>query len=107
RSAASMNRVGSGSEERERVVYEFDGFRADPVRRVLSPHGETVAITPKSLSILLVLLERAGEVVDKKELIERVWPGVFVSEANLTQNVFSLRKTLGAMGGGKRDLLTI
>src|SRR4030095_1674029 len=102
-----MSRVVPGSEERERIVFEFDGFRADPVRRVLSYQGEPVAITPKALSILLVLLDRAGEVVEKKELIERVWPGVFVSEANLTQNIFSLRKTLGAMGGGKRDLLTI
>ena len=76
--------MGSGSEEKERVVYEFDGFRADPVRRVLSYRGEPVAITPKALSILLVLLERAGEVVEKKELIEKVWPGTFVSEANLT-----------------------
>jgi eukaryotic-like serine/threonine-protein kinase len=102
-----MNRVGSGSEEKERVVYEFDGFRADPVRRVLSCQGETVAITPKSLSILLVLLERAGEVVDKKELIERVWPGVFVSEANLTQNVFSLRKILAERAPGTRYIVTV
>ncbi len=97
----------SGFEERERVVYEFDGFRADPVRRVLLHHGEPVAITPKALSILLVLLDRAGEVVEKKELIEKVWPGVFVSEANLTQNVFSLRKCLGERADGTRYVITV
>lgn len=102
-----MNRVGPGSEERERVVYEFDGFRADPVRRVLSRHGEPVAITPKALSILLVLLERAGEVVEKKALIERVWPGVFVSEANLTQNVFALRRSLGERATENRYIVTV
>src|SRR5262245_61734983 len=102
-----MKRASSGSEERERVVYEFGGFRADPVRRVLYRHGEPVAITPKALSILLVLLEQAGEVVDKKELIERVWPGTFVSDANLTQNVFSLRKTLGERAGGNRYIVTV
>jgi eukaryotic-like serine/threonine-protein kinase len=102
-----MKRKSSGSEERERIVYEFDGFRADPVRRVLSHRGEPVAITPKALSILLVLLERAGEVVDKKELIGKVWPGVFVSEANLTQNVFSLRKTLGERAAGTRYIVTV
>ncbi len=91
----------SGSEEKERVVYEFDGFRADPVRRVLYRHGEPVAITPKALSVLLILLERAGEVVEKKELIEKIWPGVFVSEANLTQNIFSLRKCLGERTGSR------
>lgn len=96
-----------GSEERERIVFEFDGFRADPVRRVLSHQGELVAITPKALSILLVLLDRAGEVVEKKELIERVWPGVFVSDANLTQNVFSLRKTLAERAPGSRYIVTV
>jgi DNA-binding winged helix-turn-helix (wHTH) protein/tetratricopeptide (TPR) repeat protein len=102
-----MERSLSGSEERERVVYEFGSFRADPVRRVLSRRGEPVAITPKALSILLVLLERAGDVVEKKELIERVWPGMFVSDANLTQNVFSLRKTLGERAAGRGYIVTI
>ena len=102
-----MKRGSAGSEERERVVYEFDAFRADPVRRVLYRRGEPVAITPKALSILLVLLERAGDVVEKKELIERVWPGMFVSDANLTQNVFSLRKTLGERAGGNRFIATV
>jgi DNA-binding winged helix-turn-helix (wHTH) protein len=90
-----MSTIPPGSEGRERIVYEFDGFRADPVRRVLSRHGEPVAVTPKALSILLVLLERAGEVVEKRELMARVWPGVLVSEGNLAQTVFSLRKSLG------------
>jgi DNA-binding winged helix-turn-helix (wHTH) protein/tetratricopeptide (TPR) repeat protein len=103
-----MDRAGLGSPERERVVYEFDGgFRADPVRRVLTRHGEPVAITPKALSILLVLLERAGEVVEKKTLIERVWPGTFVSEANLTQNVFALRKSLGERAAETRYIVTV
>jgi eukaryotic-like serine/threonine-protein kinase len=102
-----MKKGSAGSEEKERVVYEFDAFRADPVRRVLYRRGEPVAITPKALSILLVLLERAGDVVEKKELIERVWPGMFVSDANLTQNVFSLRKTLGERAGGNRFIVTV
>jgi eukaryotic-like serine/threonine-protein kinase len=95
------------SEEKERVVFEFDGFRVDPVRRLLSRDGEAVSITPKALSILVALLERAGEVVEKKELIEKVWPGVFVTEANLTQNVFSLRKTLGERANENRYIATI
>jgi eukaryotic-like serine/threonine-protein kinase len=102
-----MSRAVSGSDERERVVYEFGAFRADPVRRVLAHQGEPVAITPKALSILLVLLDRAGEVVEKKELIERVWSGAYVSEANLTQNIFSLRKTLAERGAGSRCIVTV
>lgn len=94
-------------EEKERVLYEFDVFRVDPVRRLLLRAEEPVSITPKALSILLVLLEHPGEVVEKAELIERVWPGVFVTEANLTQNIFSLRKCLGERANDNRYIVTI
>lgn len=86
---------------------EFDEFLADPVRRVLLRAGEPVPVTPKAMSILLVLLERPGEVVEKTELLERVWPGVVVTEANLTQNVFSLRKSLGEKATDTRYIQTI
>lgn len=95
------------SEEKETALYEFDAFRVDPVRRLLLRDGEPLPITPKALSILLVLLEQAGEVVDKQDLIERVWPGVFVTEANLTQNVFSLRKCLGERANDNRYIVTV
>ncbi|HEY0512879.1 MAG TPA: tetratricopeptide repeat protein [Thermoanaerobaculia bacterium] len=89
------------------MTYEFDVFRVDPVRRLLLRDGEPLSITPKALSILVILLERAGEVVDKSELIERVWPGAFVTEANLTQNVFSLRKCLGERANENRFIVTV
>lgn len=56
-------------EEKERVLYEFDAFRVDPVRRVLLRDGEPVSITPKAFSILAALLERPGEVVEKADLL--------------------------------------
>lgn len=99
--------MAARGEEKERVVYEFDGFRVDPVRRRVSRGGEPVAITPKAVSILVALLERAGEVVGKKELLDKVWPGVYVTEANLTQNVFSLRKCLGEKANENRYIVTI
>ena len=79
----------------EKRLYEFDGFRVDPVRRLLLRDGEPVPITPKALTILLILLEERGQVVTKEDLISRVWPGSFVTEANLTQNISALRKALG------------
>ena len=45
--------------------------------------------------------------VEKSDLIERVWPGVFVTEANLTQNVFSLRKCLGEKANDNRYIVTV
>lgn len=94
------------TETREKFLYAFDDFRVDPVRRVLLRDREPVSITPKAMSILLVLLERPGEVVEKTELLERVWPGVIVTEANLTQNVFSLRKSLGESATETRYIVT-
>ncbi|HVR95611.1 MAG TPA: winged helix-turn-helix domain-containing protein, partial [Thermoanaerobaculia bacterium] len=91
----------------ERVLYEFEDFRVDPVRRRLLRAGEPVPLTPKAFSILLVLLDKRGEVVEKEELIQKVWPDTYVTEANLTQNISSLRKALGERAQDSRLVLTI
>lgn len=91
----------------ERVLYEFEDFRVDPVRRRLLRAGEPVPLTPKAFAILLVLLEKRGEVVEKEALIQKVWPDTFVTEANLTQNISSLRKALGERAQDSRLVLTI
>jgi len=91
----------------EKRHYRFDDFVVDPVRRRLIRAGEAVTITPKAFSILVTLLERRGEVVDKEELIRRVWPDTFVSDANLTQNVSSLRKALGERANEHRYVYVI
>src|SRR5947199_1074100 len=91
----------------DRTLYEFDGFRADPVRRRLARAGESVALTPKASSILLALLERRGKVVPKEDLIQQIWPDTFVTEANLTQNISSLRKALGERANDRRFVVTI
>src|SRR6476661_8382775 len=91
----------------EKQVYEFDGFRVDPVRRRLLKAGEMVSLTPKAFSILIVLLENRGLVMEKEELIQRVWPDTFVTEANLTQNISSLRKALGERANDHRYVVTV
>ncbi|HEX4964947.1 MAG TPA: tetratricopeptide repeat protein [Thermoanaerobaculia bacterium] len=91
----------------DRICYEFDDFFVDPVRRLLLRGSDPVAVTPKALSILLYLLERSGGVVDKAELIEAVWAGSHVTEANLTQNVFALRKALGERANDPRYVVTV
>ncbi|MES1244517.1 MAG: tetratricopeptide repeat protein [Acidobacteriota bacterium] len=91
----------------ERRSLRFNGFQVDPVRRRLLRDGAPVAITPKALSILLVLLEKRGEVVEKDELINRIWPDTFVTEANVTQNVSALRKALGEKANDHRYVVTV
>jgi len=57
--------------------------------------GKPVTLPPKDLETLLVLVERAGHIVNKEELLERVWPGVFIEEGNLARHIFNLRKVMG------------
>jgi len=90
-----------------KILWQFDEFLVDPVRRLLIRDGEPVALTPKSLSILLVLLEKPGEVVTKQDLIQRIWPDTFVTEANLTQNISSLRKAFGERANARRYIVTV
>lgn len=102
-----MERAESLSAPVERRLYQFGEFRADPVRRLLLRDGEPVAVTAKAFSLLIALLERRGELVEKDELLRRVWPDTYVTEANLTQNISSLRKALGERAGDRRYIVTV
>ena len=75
--------------------YEFGSFRIDTVNHVLLRDGETVSLKPKVFDTLLVLVENRGRVLDKDELLSRLWPDTVVEESNLTQNIYLLRKALG------------
>jgi DNA-binding winged helix-turn-helix (wHTH) protein/TolB-like protein/Flp pilus assembly protein TadD len=86
--------------------YEFGPFRVDKTKRRLLRDGEIVPLTPKAFDTLLVLIEHAGELVEKDELMERVWPGVVVEENNLTQNISALRKALGEKREEPQYILT-
>src|SRR5215472_2570279 len=87
--------MATGANQKIKELYEFGPFRVDPDKQTLLRDGEPVALTPKSLQLLLVLLRRHNEIVTKDELLKTVWPDTFVEETNLTRNVFSLRKALG------------
>jgi DNA-binding winged helix-turn-helix (wHTH) protein len=86
---------------------EFDDFRVDVVKRRLARAGETVPLTTKVFDTLLVLVESGGEVVEKEDLMKRVWPDSFVEEGNLTQNVSVLRKALGERPGAHQYIPTV
>ena len=76
-------------------VYSFGAFRVDPAKRILLREGQPIALTPRAFDTLLALLEHRDRVVEKDELMRLVWGDTIVEEANLTQNVFTLRKVLG------------
>ncbi|MFL6210420.1 MAG: winged helix-turn-helix domain-containing tetratricopeptide repeat protein [Pyrinomonadaceae bacterium] len=75
--------------------YEFGPFRLDTANRLLMHDGEVVPLKQKAVETLLVLVEGRGEVLAKEALMQRLWPDSFVEEANLTQNIYMLRKALG------------
>ena len=87
--------------------YEFGRFRVDAGERVLLRDGVDVALTQKAFDVLLALVERSGRVVGKEELMRRVWPDSFVEEGNLSQNIYTLRKILGADADGKPYIQTV
>ncbi len=90
-----------------RQFYEFGPFRIDPDNRLLLRQNEPVSLQPKAFDILLVLVENSGNVVLKNDLMKTVWPDTFVEEANLSQHIFVLRKTLGDAVEEKRYILTV
>ena len=87
--------------------YDFGRFRLKPAERVLLREGEPVPLTPKVFDILITLVEKGGQVVEKDDLMKRVWPTTFVEEGNLTQNVSLLRKALGEAPGGTQFIETV
>jgi DNA-binding winged helix-turn-helix (wHTH) protein len=93
--------------EETSAFYEFGRFRVKADERVLRRGEELVSLTPKAFDILLTLLENAGRIVNKDDLMKKVWPNTFVEEGNLTQNVSLLRKALGESATGPQFIETV
>ncbi|HKE60050.1 MAG TPA: transcriptional regulator, partial [Pyrinomonadaceae bacterium] len=93
--------------EQESHFYAFGRFRLKTAERVLLREGEPVPLTPKVFDILLALVENRGRIVEKDDLMKRVWPSTFVEEGNLTQNVSLLRKALGENPSGPQFIETV
>jgi len=74
--------------------YEFGSFRIDLDQRLLLRDGQLVPLTPKAFETLLVLVQNAGHVVAKDELMNQIWPDTFVEEVGLARNISVLRKVL-------------
>jgi predicted ATPase/DNA-binding winged helix-turn-helix (wHTH) protein len=89
------------------AILSFGTFRFIPSRQQLFDGDEPLRIGSRALGLLQVLAENAGEVVTKDKLIEAVWHGVWVDEANLRANIGALRKVLGDGGGSRRYIQNV
>jgi len=88
-------------------IYEFGPFRVEALRRVLLHEGKQVRLPAKAFEILVVLLEEKGRLVDKDELMRRVWPDAVVEENNLTVNMSALRRALAESPSEHRYVVTV
>ena len=87
--------------------FAFGSLRLFPNQRLLLEGDKPVRLGSRALDILTVLVEHAGRVVPKEELIARVWPNIFVDESNLKMQVSALRRAVGDGQGGVRYIVTV
>jgi predicted ATPase/DNA-binding winged helix-turn-helix (wHTH) protein len=85
----------------------FGPFRLIPSQRLLLEGTSPLHVGNRALTILQILVERAGKVVDKRELARLVWPDTFVEEANIRVHVAALRRALGDGQNGARYIVNI
>lgn len=90
------------------TVYLFDGFKLDVTRRQLIASGGAVqSLNSRAMEALLLLVEHAGELVEKRRLVQALWPNVVVEDNNLNQCVVAIRKALGEAAGENRYVMTV
>ena len=74
--------------------FSFGPFRLVPTQFLLLEGDKPVPLGSRALEILIILLERRGDLVSNQELIARVWPNIFVSPNNLTVHMSALRRSI-------------
>jgi DNA-binding winged helix-turn-helix (wHTH) protein/TolB-like protein/Tfp pilus assembly protein PilF len=78
-----------------RHFYEFGPFHLEPDEQLLLSGDEHVPMAPKSFELLVFLIQNHGRLVTKDQIMQAVWSGSFVEEANLTVAISAIRKALG------------
>jgi DNA-binding winged helix-turn-helix (wHTH) protein/Flp pilus assembly protein TadD len=89
------------------AVYRFGRYELDVGNHTLTRDGGRVPITPKAFHALQILLERAGQLVQKDVLMQTLWPGSFVEDANLSVQIAAIRKALGRDEDGPAPIETV
>jgi TolB-like protein/DNA-binding winged helix-turn-helix (wHTH) protein/Flp pilus assembly protein TadD len=87
-------------------VYEFGEFRLDSVNKALLRNGLPVSLTPKVFDTLKLLVVNAGQLVEKDQFLQQLWPGTFIEESAIAENISRLRRALGDTEG-QRFIVTV
>src|SRR5215210_3401806 len=88
-------------------LYGFGPFFVNTAKCALLRDGEVVPLSLKAFEILLVLIEHRGQVMEKDEILKKVWPDTVVEENNLARNISALRKALDEHPNQHQYILTI
>ncbi|HEV2325793.1 MAG TPA: winged helix-turn-helix domain-containing protein [Terracidiphilus sp.] len=99
--------MAASTDQKTRQLYGFGPFRVDPEKELLLRDDETVQLAPKAFQVLLVLMRHSRQLVTKDDLLKMVWPDTFVEEANLSRNIFLLRKALGENPQDHQYIVTV
>jgi len=91
----------------DRRFFEFGPFRLSPTGRVLFRGDQAIPLPPKAADTLLLLVLNAGDVVEKGDLLKKVWPDACVEEGSLARIIFVLRKALEDGSDGREYIATI
>jgi Tol biopolymer transport system component/DNA-binding winged helix-turn-helix (wHTH) protein len=90
-----------------KYLFEFGPFRLIPAESLLLRDGQPVPLSPKPFEVLQLLVENHGHLLDKDEMMKRLWPDSFVEEANLAKYVFTVREVLGGERNGSKYIQTL
>src|SRR5215472_5348605 len=102
------NRVAKGAvTSGARRFYKFGPFRLDPNRHRLFRGDEVIALSPKAIETLILLVENRGKLLERETLMDALWPHVIVEDANLTVAISQLRKALNQNGDKGEFIETI
>src|SRR5260370_35337383 len=93
--------------QKAKQFYAFGPFLLDATECLLTLDGKPVTLAPKAFEALLMLVENAGHLIDKDDLMKRLWPNTFVEEANVAKHVSLLRKILSEATNGREYVETI
>lgn len=74
--------------------YEFGEFRLQPTESILEKNGSPITLKPKAFLALVCLVESAGKLVEKSELLDKVWENAFVEEASVSKCIWEIRSAL-------------
>ena len=89
------------------IRYRFSDFTLSPRRRLLLREGREVPLIPRYFDLLVLLVERRHEAVHRRDIFDRVWTDVIVSDSALSQAVRTLRRTLGDDSREPRFIRTV